>query len=259
MDLGIKNKRVLITGASKNIGLSIVKAFVNEGCKVSIVSRDKEKLAKIIEEIGGEKNGHYFLDADLLIAKNPTIVVENFIKKHGNFDIVVHNVGGALGIKNLLGEVESWQKSWQYNVGIAIEINNIVIPLMQAQNWGRIVHISSISGKVGEPLQEPYGGSLPYAAAKSYLNAYVVGLGRELAKDNIVVSALLPGVIHSEGKYWDKLKQSNPELVDNFINRHYPIGRFGKPEEIASFAVFMASAHSSFAAGSLISIDGGRI
>jgi 3-oxoacyl-[acyl-carrier protein] reductase len=259
MDLGIKDKRVLITGASKNIGLSIVKAFADEGCKLSIVSRDKEKLTKIIEDIGGEKNGHFFLDADLLIANNPTLVIRNFLKKHDSFDIVIHNVGGALGIKNPMGEVDSWQKVWQYNVGIAIEINNLLIPAMVDRGWGRIVHISSISGKIGEPLQEPFGGSLPYAAAKSYLNTYVVGLGRELAVNNVVVSALLPGTVNSEGKYWDKLKQSNPALVEKFISRHYPIGRFARPEEIASFAVFMASKHSSFATGSLVTIDGGRI
>jgi 3-oxoacyl-[acyl-carrier protein] reductase len=259
MDLGIKDKRVLITGASKNIGLAIVKAFANEGCKLSIISRNKEKLQGIVEEIGGEKNGHFFVDSDLMIANNPSLAVAKLLKMHSSFDIVVHNIGGALGVKNPLGEVSGWQKVWQYNVGIAIEINNIVVPAMIEKSWGRIVHISSISGTKGEPLQDPFGGSVPYAAAKSYLNSYVVGLGRELAKDNVIISALLPGVVNSEGKYWDKLKKSNPALVADFIRQNYPIGRFAEPDEIASFAAFMGSNLSSFAAGSLVSIDGGKL
>ena len=194
-----------------------------------------------------------------MIPNSPTLAIEKLLKCHSSFDIVIHNVGGALGIKNPMGEVPSWQKVWQFNVGIAIEINNLVIPSMVQIGWGRIVHISSISGKVGEPLQEPFGGSIPYAAAKSYLNAYVVGLGRELAKNNVIISALLPGVVHSEGKYWDKLMHTNPSLVKDFIHQHYPIGRFARPEEIASFAVFMGSNKSSFAAGSLVTIDGGRL
>jgi 3-oxoacyl-[acyl-carrier protein] reductase len=259
MDLGIAGKRVLITGASKNIGLATVNAFVNEGAHVSLVARNREKLADIVQKIGGAAKGHYFIDADLLTPNSPSQVVHHFLALHGNIDIVVHNVGGALGAKDFLGSVDSWLKVWQFNVGIAIEINNLLIPSMVRNNWGRIVHISSISGKMGEPLKEPFGGSLPYAASKSFLNTYAVGLGRELAKNNVIVSALLPGAVQSEGKYWDKLKQSNPQLVDSFVNQHYPIGRFALPDEIASFAVFMASNQNSYAAGSLVTIDGGRL
>ncbi len=105
----------------------------------------------------------------------------------------------------------------------------------------------------------PFGGALPYAAAKAYLNAYVQGLGRELAQHNIVVCAILPAAVLSEGKYWDKVSKQDPELARSFLERHHSIRRFGKPEEIASFATFMASQHAAFACGALIPVDGGRV
>lgn len=259
MNFGINGKKVLITGASKGIGAAIARAFAAEGCKVSIVARHEEKLKQLIEEIGGAKETHDFLSADLREAGAPTRVAKELLARHESFDIVVHNVGGALGCKNPLSPVEDWNRVWQFNVGIAIEMNALLVPPMQKQRWGRIIHISSISAELGEPRQHPYGGALPYAAAKAYLNAYVRGLGRELAEENIVVTALMPGAILSEGKYWDKLRKANPDIVSDFLCRYYAIGRFGKAEEIAPFAVFLASEQASYAASSIVPIDGGRI
>ena len=259
MDLGIADKRALVTGASKNLGAAIAKALAAEGCRVSIVARDGTKLRAVFEEIGGFARGHNYLAIDLLTPGAPTRVVSELAKIDDSFDIVVHNVGGALGYKDPLGQVEDWQQVWVFNVGIAIEMNRLLIPPMQNQRWGRVIHISSISAEVGEPSRHLYGGAHPYAAAKAYLNAYVKGLGRELAADNVIVTALMPGVLLSPGKYWDKLRHTNPELVQDFLTHHCASGRFGTAEEIAPFAVFLASQQATFAAGSIIPIDGGRM
>ncbi len=259
MDLGIKGKRVLITGGSKGIGAAIAKDFANENCMLTIVSRDEGRLKQKIDEIGGTAKGHDYIVSNLREPGEPTRVAQELISKHKNIDIVVHNVGGALGQKNPLGKVEDWNSVWRFNVGVAIEMNAILIPEMQARSWGRVVHISSISAELGEPLSEPFGGALPYAAAKAYLNAYVKGLGREMAKDNVVVSGVMPGVVLSQGKYWDKLKDQNQQLVNEFINQYYPIGRFADAEEISPFVVFLASDKASFASGSIMPISGGRI
>ena len=84
-------------------------------------------------------------------------------------------------------------------------------------------------------------------------------LGRELAKHNIVVSSIMPGVLKSEGKYWDRLSKSNPELVKNYLKNHHAINRFGKFEEIAPFVLMLASKHSTFASAASINVDGGYI
>lgn len=260
MDLGISGKRVLVTGSSKGIGLAIARAFAKEGCKISLLARNERKLKEIIQEIGGTAAGHDYLSVDLRKDNNaPNFAIKKLLKANGYYDIVVHNVGGALGRKDPLSELSDWVDVWHFNVGIAISMNAHLIPLMKQNNWGRIVHISSISGLVGEPREHPYGGALPYAAAKAYLNAYVKGLGLEMAEHNVVVTAIMPGVVLSEGKFWDKLKKSNSDLADNFIKQYYPIGRFGSADEIAPFAVFMASEHASFASGSIVPISGGRV
>lgn len=256
MDFGLKNKKVLVVGASKNIGAAIAQALAAEGGQVTVMARDEVKLRKLVAKMGGAKKGHHFVAADLLADGAPTKTIQQLLTAYDNFDIVVHNIGGALGLKDPLGKVEDWLRVWQFNVGIAVEINRLLIPAMIRKGWGRIIHISSAAATNGELLSKD-GGALPYAAAKAYLNAYVKGLGRDLACCNIVVSALLPGLVLSEGKYWHKMKQKDSKKVAKFIKQRCSLGRFGQPQEIAPFAVLLASQQATFAAGSLIPIDGG--
>ena len=258
MDMGIKGKRVLITGASKGIGRVIARAFAAEGAAVVMVARSGDLLAELVEEIGGADLGHGFIAADLLEPEAPSRAARQLLDGFGGFEIVVHNVGGALGAKDPLGPVDDWNRGWQFNVGIPIEMKAVLLPPMVDNGWGRVIHISSTAAVHGE-LLEPYGGAMPYAAAKAYLNSYVQGLGRELAKHNIVVSALMPGAITSEGKYWARLERENPQLVKRYLDEHHAIGRFGTAEEIAPFAVVMASEQASFACGATMAIDGGRM
>tara|TARA_B100000945_G_scaffold317099_1_gene319297 strand:- start:679 stop:1458 length:780 start_codon:yes stop_codon:yes gene_type:complete len=259
MDFGINGKKVLITGGSKGIGRAIAKAFAAEGSEVILVARKASDLKNVVDEIGGKKQGHSFFSANLLEKDAPIRTAKELLEKHRNFDIVVHNVGGALGIKDPIGPMIDWEKVWRFNVGISIDMNSLLVPSMRRNGWGRIIHISSVSAMFGELRLNPYGGSIPYAASKSYLNAYVRGLGRELADQNIVVSAIMPGAIISEGKYWDILSRENPKLVKQYLEEHHSVGRFGKAEEIAPFVVMMASEQASFACGSILPIDGGRI
>lgn len=258
MDLGIKNKRVLITGASQGIGYAIAKEFATEGCRISLIARRKEKLQKILEELGGETVGHSYYAIDLMQPNAPASAIQELTKREP-FDIVVHNLGGTLNVKDPLAPMAEWQKVWQFNVGIAIEINDLLIPKMQEKKWGRIIHISSISG-------ESLRGSAPYGAAKAYLNAYTKCLGRAVAPHNIIISALLPGAIYAEGGHWDENAPHNTldkeaffKKRSDFLRHHQAIGRLGYAEEIAPFAVFMASDQVTFASGSIIPIDGGTM
>ena len=258
MDLGIKGRRVLITGASQGIGRAIALEFAKEGCKVAVIARREEKLRELIEEIGGKEKGHAFLAAGLMKKAEPARAVKE-LAKGGNFDIAVHNLGGTLGIKDPLAPVEDWNKVWQLNVGIAIEMNALLIPPMRAQRWGRIIHISSNSA-------EFLRGSPAYGAAKAYLNAYTRVLGRAVAKDGIVASALMPGAISSKGQDLGEESGLNLKAMEAFLKnreeflRHQQaIGRLGTPEEIAPFAVFMASKHVTFAQASIIPVDGGTM
>ena len=106
-------------------------------------------------------------------------------------------------------------------------------------------------------MVEPYGGAPAYSCAKAYLNMYTKAIGRELARDNVIVSAVMPGTILSEGKHWDKLQKQNPEAVKNYLERHHAIGRFGRADELAPFVLLLASELASFASGSVLPVDGG--
>ena len=127
MDLGLKNKRVLITGGSKGIGKSIADAFYKEGSKLTVISRDEKILKKNILKYGGEKKGHYYFNCDLNILNNPTIISNKIINKLGPHEIIIHNIGGGLGVGNIFANLEDWKKVWNFNVGISIEMNNILV------------------------------------------------------------------------------------------------------------------------------------
>jgi 3-oxoacyl-[acyl-carrier protein] reductase len=252
MLLGIQNKRVLVVGASKGIGYATAKCFANEGSVVTTIARSEMLLQTLDKELQNNGQQHSYYCVDLMQENEPTRIAEQLIQNCGGFDIVVHAVGGPLEIRDPLSTVGLWQKVWQYNCGIAIEMNRVLIPYMKKQQWGRVIHISSISSIM-------LRGAAPYASAKAYLNAYTKTLSRELAKDGIIVSAVLPGAVTFEGSYWDKFIKEKHPRVDDFLKHHQAAGRMGTPEEIAAFVVILGSEKASFAQGALFNVDGGNM
>lgn len=252
MDLGISGKAVLVTGASQGIGQAIARAFAAEGCRVAVIARREMELKALVDDMGGEGAGHIFHASDLMLPNAPTYAIQHLLGRIGHFDIVVHNIGGTLQIKNPLAPPADWMRVWQYNVGIAVEINQLVIPSMQDKSWGRVIHISSVAGV-------DHRGSPAYAAAKAYLNAYTRTLGRAVAQSGVVVSAILPGAIYAENGHWDKVKLNNPGMLDDFLRHHHAVGRLGTSKEISPFVLFMASQWASFAQAALIPVDGGTM
>jgi 3-oxoacyl-[acyl-carrier protein] reductase len=252
MEFGIQNKKVLVVGASKGIGYAAAKCFAEEGTIVTSIARSEILLQSLNQELQNNGQCHSYYCTDLMIENEPTRIAEQLVQMCGGFDIVVHAVGGPLDIRDPLSNVELWKKVWHYNCGIAIEMNRVLIPYMQKQQWGRIIHISSMAG-----IQ--LRGAPPYASAKAYLNAYTKTLSRELAKDGIVVSAVLPGAVTFDGSYWDKFIKEKHPRVNDFLQHHQAIGRMGTPEEIAAFVVMLGSEKASFAQGALVNIDGGNM
>ena len=252
MDLGIAGKRVLVTGASQGIGRAIALDFAREGCRVAVVARREKELQDVVAEMGGTEKKHCWLAVDLMEEGAPTKAIQELTDQQEDFDIAVHNIGGTLQVKDPLSPMEQWREVWQFNVGIAIEMNALLIPPMQEKHWGRIVHISSISA-------ENLRGSGPYGAAKAYLNAYTKVLARGIAQTGVVVSAILPGAIIAEGGHWDNIRKNNPAMMADFLRHHHAVGRLGTAEEIAPIVVFMASELVTFAQGALVPVDGGTM
>ena len=253
MNLGIKGKKVIITGASQGIGLEIAELFSQEGAFVTIISSNKKKLDNAFRILckNKKKTKHVKILADLTNDKKLNKAIIKIIS-NGTPDIIIHNVGGTLDVKSPLASYSDWLKVINFNVGIAIKINNKIVPLMKKRKSGKIVHISSISSK-------SLRGSAPYAASKAFLDAYVQTLARDLATSGVVVSAVLPGAIFAKGGHWDNVKKNNPKKMSDFLRHHHAIGRLGTAKEIAPWVLFLCSNYSTFSVGTLINIDGGTM
>lgn len=252
MDFGIQNKRALVTASGQGIGEAVAIALAKEGVKISLTGRDESKLKNVLARIGGEKQGHDYIAADLLERGAPTDVAKECIQRHGVMDLIVHNVGGTLEVKDPLAPIEDWNRVWQFNVGIPVEMNSVLVPPLKAKGWGRIVHMSSISAVF-------LRGSVPYASAKAALNAYSIALARNLAPSGIVVSAIMPGAVYGKGGHWERLCAKAPEGAADFVKHHMALGRLGTPEEVAPFVVWLCSMQAVFASGALVPVDGGTM
>ena len=255
MEILLKNKNILIIGASKGLGGFLAKYLSNATTKILLVSRSIEKLENIKNELPNKTCEYISLD---LLEENSVNLLLDFMKDiEFEPDIVIYNMGGGLGKKEVLSKKQDFFEVWNFNVGVQIEINNRIVPIMIKKGWGRIVSISSILGKNGGLPLEPFGGSIQYNTAKSYLNSYNKNLSRELAKYNIVVSTVMPGVMFSEGKYWDKISRINHDLVTKFLDTHVSNKRFGLYEDVAPFVLLLCSEFASYCSGLEINIDGG--
>ena len=249
LNLGIENKNVLIVGASKGIGKGIALDFAEEKANIVAVARSKDLMEEVKEEALALGCQSFNVVIEDIMECDTQEFAKSLIEKYGAFDIVVHNVGGSLISRNPLGTGEEWNYALKFNAVASIDMNSILIPPMIEKGWGRVIQISSISGKMlrGNPL---------YASAKAFLNAYVESVGRALAPKGVVLSAVEPGAVAFEGSYWDNfIKEGHPRVHD-FLSHHQAIDRFGTPKEIADVVLFMASEQASFMPGAVIPVDG---
>lgn len=252
MELGLKNKNVLIVGASKGIGKGIVMGFADEGCRLVIVARSED----LLREVQSEAMERGAVSCDYVVQDimecDTQVFASELMEKYGTFDVVVHNVGGSLISRDHLGGADDWNYALKFNAVAAIDMNSKLIPPMVERGYGRVIHISSISAVMlrGNPL---------YASAKAFLNAYVTTVGRQLAPTGVLLCSVMPGAVAFEGSYWDKFVKEGHPRVDDFLRHHQAANRFGTPEEIANAVVFMASDKSSFMQATNIPVDGANM
>ena len=261
MDLGLKEKVTLITGASRGIGKSCALALAEEGCNLAICSRGKEALDQAAEEISGKGIEVLTVQADVTKQEDNTKFVAQAAEKFGRIDILVNNAGAG----RLSDPMELPEEEFRYNMDLMlfgpVQCSREVIPHMRKQSGGRIINISSIFGK------QP-GGLLDYDAIKAAVIMFTKDLANYLAKDNILVNAVCPGPIRGplwedDGGLGDQLGQvlgmSGSEAVKWFAEQNIPLGHHGDPEDIASMVTFLASDKAKFITGQAINVDGGMV
>ena len=251
MNLGIKGKLALVTGAGRGLGEGICRTLAQEGARILATSRTASDLEQLVGELGGAVAGHRFLPLDIATSNGPNLLIEYVRQQNIQPDIIVNNVGGNLGFTDPLGPVDEWQQVMRLNVEVALEINRAFIPHMREAKWGRICHVSSISALENQ-------GPPAYCAAKAALNAYVRSLGRFVCADNVILTSIMPGAIFTKDGYWDTALQERPDHVAKYLNERMAIRRFGRVEEISELVAFLCSEQASFCVGSALLADGGQ-
>ena len=252
MELGITGKKALITGSGRGLGRAVAECLAREGVQCAIVSRTASDIESLLQSIGGTDSGHWGMSLDLTPEGAPEQLVNKLQKAaFWPIDIVIHNLGGTLDLTDPFCSIEDWRRIWRFNMEVALELNLLLLPEMKQRHWGRIVHISSIAATENQ-------GPVPYCSIKAALTAYTRSMGRVVAPDGVIVTAVLPGAVFTEGGYWDETSQNRPEHVQKYLSERMAIHRFGTPEEISNAVTFLCSAQASFFVGSVVPIDGGQ-
>ena len=252
MDLGLQSKFALVTGGSRGIGRAIALGLADEGCHVAITARGEADLGRAASEIESRGVRCLSLALDMVTPAAPIQAVARTVEELGGLDILVNNVGGSHGDRDLAGSTDQqWSHTLDVNLLTAVRASRAAIPHLRARGGGRIIHITSIYGRES-------GGPPAYNAAKSAMNSLASAMARELAPEGILVNAVAPGSVLFPGGGWERRQQADPEGIADLVRRDMPLGRFGRPEEIAAVVVFLASARASLVTGACINVDGGQ-
>lgn len=253
MDLGLGDKRVLVAGGSRGIGLGIAAAFLEEGARVAIAARGAEALAAASSELSSGHPGASLraFQADMCDPAQAESAVARTVEQLGGLDVAVSSVGSGTGPPGWELEPEQWRELMDVNFTSAVLLCQQAASAMSG--GGAIALIGSIAGlaDVGAPL--------PYSAAKAALVRYVRDLGARLAPENIRVNMVAPGNVLFPGGSWDRKLTERREAIERLIEQTVPMRRFGTPEEIASAVVFLCSKRASFITGECLVADGGQL
>lgn len=253
MDLGIEGKTALVTGGTRGLGREAALALAREGVNVGVCARTADGLERARKEIEACGVSCAAAAADMGEPDAAEAVVQAIQRELGEVDILVNNVGGSLGTSDVLSSSEEdFHKVFDANLWSAVRLMKALAPGMRERGWGRIVNISSIYGR-------EHGGTAPYMAAKAAVIAVSKHLALTLAKDGVTVNAIAPGSILHPGGNWERfVNNSSQEVVDEFIARNLPMGRFGWPEPIGATVAFLASQQAALILGACINVDGGQ-
>lgn len=245
-----KDKRILITGASKGLGWVCANILAGLGARLVCSGRNKESL-KELKASFSSPGDHMVFAGDLV---DPQVIGELVAKSKeflGEIEIVLHVVGGGYGFRDPLLTWEQLETLHKVNIGVAAEINRLVVPEMVEKKSGYLVHVGSISSQEAT-------ASVGYNTVKASLAAYVRSLGRELASAGIIVTGVLPGAFYAPGNSWRRLEGNKPEVVQKFIEDNLPRKKIAEAEEIVPLILFLASGAASMMSGSCVPIDAGE-
>jgi 3-oxoacyl-[acyl-carrier protein] reductase len=240
MELGIKGKTALITGASAGIGRAIAKSLAAEGVKLAVVARRRNLLESLEKEIGAKL---VIIGCDFMKEDAAKTIADAALGGLGAVDILVNNAGGSRKFKLDTDEAQ-WQEAMTLNFTRQRQLTHQLLDQMIAKKWGRIVNITGKS--------EPEGINGAFCA-KAAMHSWAKGLSREVGKHGITVNCIPPGRIISE----QILRNYTPEYRQWQSEHEIPVGEYGQPEDLANLVCFLASPRARYITGAVIPVDGG--
>jgi 3-oxoacyl-[acyl-carrier protein] reductase len=256
MNFGLKNKKALVGGASKGLGLAAAKALASEGCEVAIVSRSQENLKAALQSFSpGQKV--IAIEADLSTAAGVKSCIAR-ADEWGPVDILVNNTGGPPAGRSFELDEAAWMKAYESLLLYTKRMCDHFVPGMRERKWGRVITITSYAVK--EPIEHLVLSNV----FRTGVTAYLKGVAKEVAADGVTVNTVLPGAYRT-ARYEQLLENTakrtgkDKETVAEELIARLPQRRFQKPEELGALVAFLASDQASGITGAAVPADGGML
>jgi len=252
MDLGLKGKVAIVTGATDGIGRAAAMLFAKEGAKVAICARKIEGVNATVEAIRKAGGDAFGMAADMSSAADAEKFIEGVAKHFGRVDILVNNAGTSMRGGFLELTDAQYKDDLELKVFGAIRCARAAIPHMRKQGGGRIVNITTVGAK------QPGAGSMPTTMSRAAGMVLTKSLSKEFAKENILVNTVSVGLLKS-GQHNRRAAASGADQEEMYkkMGKDVPIGRVGEAEEAANVIVFLASGAASYVTGTSVNVDGG--
>ena len=245
MDLQLKGRKALVTGASVGIGRGIAHALAAEGVRLALTARRMDKLQEVAAEIvsaGGAEP--VIFEQDMLAEDAAPRIAQRALEGLGGVDILVNNAGGSRSFKDLHVSEEAWNEAITLNFHRPRQLGDALIDQMIERRWGRIINIT------GKSEPDHVNGAF---CAKAGMHSWAKGLSRMVGPHGVTVNCIPPGRIHSEQIF----RNYTPEYRQWQCENEIPMGRYGEPEDLANLVCFLASPKASYITGAVIPVDGG--
>jgi 3-oxoacyl-[acyl-carrier protein] reductase len=244
MDLQLKSRTAVVSGASIGIGRAVAKGLAREGVRVVAVARRQDLLEQLAQEVRAENGGEVIpLVQDIMEKDAAKTLTAKALAELGHVDILVNNAGGSRPLP-VDAPDSAWDEAIELNFTRYRQVTHALLPQMISHGWGRIVNVTGKS--------EPEGLNAAFAA-KAAVHAWAKGLSREIGKHGITVNCIPPGRIMSE-----QIRRNYPEdYRKRFAEEEIPVGYWGEPEDLAALVIFLASPVARYITGAVIPVDGG--